>query len=634
MTKLLFLLIVLLFEVYAQSGWQSDIVYFDEGEKLVYIKDSEGNRIPDFSYAGYRNGEQPIPEIPVVKTIQPIDGDNTIHIENALFEVALNPKDENGFRGALLLEAGVYEVQGIINLQFDGVILRGMDDGEDSTSNTILWATGNLPAKRSVIIAGGGYDSGWSEFVSGTFKNIIDDTVFVGEKSFTVSSTFWYEVGDNIIIEHPCTAEWLEAIDYGGTHSDEAGAEPGVDIPWEQGSLPIRYNRYITAINGNKITVDAPVYNHLIKNLAQSVIYKYSRQNLLTNIGIENLRIDIQTNGVPDENHAWNAIDLFNIEDAWIKNCTFLHFGLSGVRTKSATRVTVENCQALDPVATIEGGNMYNFNVSASSQLIIFKNCRASNGRHHYGSNGKSTTSGIVFVDCTSEGAYTSSEGHRRWSQALLFDNLKELDGPRLGLNKRLLGLYNRGYYGTSHGWAVAHSVAWNCDVNDGYLIVQKAPTAQNYAIGCFGKQIRGDKPYSSFDEPEGYIEGNNIPDLKPRSIYYAQLDQRLRIIDSIDPDITTANMKDFKLDQNFPNPFNPSTEIKYHVGNNSGLAVDVNLAVYNILGQQVKTLVSAKQNAGNYSVKWNADNFPSGIYYYKIVAGEFSYTRKMMLLR
>ena len=67
--------------------------------------------------------------------------------------------------------------------------------------------------------------------------------------------------------------------------------------------------------------------------------------------------------------------------------------------------------------------------------------------------NGYSYTSGCVFVDCTSSGAYAGSEGHRRWSTGLLFDNLIELDGPRPGVNPRLLGLYNRGYYGTSHGW-------------------------------------------------------------------------------------------------------------------------------------------------------------------------------------
>ena len=267
----------------------------------------------------------------------------------------------------------------------------------------------------------------------------------VGDFIFEVEDASPYSVGDNIIIFHPCTKEWLEAVDYGGTHSDEGGAEPGVDVPWEVGSQPLVFNRYITAISGNQITIDVPVYNHLIKDLSQSYIYKYSRNNLKTNIGIENIRVDIETSGESfDENHAWNAIDLYQIEDAWVKNSTMLHFGLSGIRTNTATRITVENCRATDPVSEVVGGNRYNFQVYNASQQILFKDCYASNGRHHYMSNGTSWASGIVFYNCKSEGAFTSSEGHRRWSMGMLWDNHVELNGPRPGYNPRLLGLYNR----------------------------------------------------------------------------------------------------------------------------------------------------------------------------------------------
>lgn len=614
--------------LFAQDPWQSSMVYYDINDNLVYERDQEGNIIPDFSYAGYRNGDHSIPTINVVKTIQPISGDNTAHIQNALFEVALMPKDENGFRGAVLLEAGIYEVYGTINFGFDGVVLRGVGDDADSSSNTILLAKGNSPSQRTVIIAGGGNDTGWDD-VADVYRNITNDSVLVGEHSFTINNILGLAVGDNIIIEHPCTAGWLQAIDYGGTHSGEGAAEEGVDIPWEVGSLPITYNRYITEIVGNTITIDAPVYNDLIKSQAQSRIYKYARQGLLTNIGIENLRIDIEAGSIPNENHAWNALDLVLIEDAWVKECTFLHFGLSGVRTKSATRVTIENCNALDPVAVIEGGKMYNFNASTSSQLILFKNCLASNGRHHYMSNGKSTTSGIVFVDCNSQGAYASSEGHRRWSQALLYDNFVELDGPRSGLNPRLLGLYNRGYYGTSHGWSAAHSVAWNCDVNNGYLIVQKPPTAQNYAIGCSGSQISGVEPYAEFDEPEGFIEGSNIEGLEPRSLYYAQLEQRHNMINSIDSKINSVT--EFKLFSNYPNPFNPSTTIKYSLFKNGY----VKLTIYDVTGKKISDLVKGNKNVGVHTVNWNSKKgLASGVYFYQLQFENKSQIHKMMLLK
>ena len=626
------LLTVLCVSTSLLMAWESKIVHYDDNNRLIYSVDDEGNRIPDFSHAGYAAGGVPIPDVPVVKTISPIEGDNTQHIQNAFFELSFYPKDAHGFRGALLLAPGIYEIKGTVRLQGTGVVLRGSGNGADPSENTILWATGNTPSKRAVVIAGGGSSSKWREEVSGTRVDIVSDSVMLGDTAIEVSDASLYSVGDNIIIYHPCTEEWLEAIDYGGTFSTLPAAEPGVDVPWAVGSQPIVFNRNITSIEGNVITIDVPVFNHLIRSLSQSYIYKYARTGLQTKIGIEELRIDIETEGGADEAHAWNAIEMYLIEDAWVRNCTMLHFGLSGIETNTATRVTIENCEALDPVSVIEGGKRYNFCVYTASQQILFKECRASNGRHHYISNGMTWTSGCVFLDCTSEGAYTSSEGHRRWSMGLLYDNLIELDGPRPGFNPRLLGLYNRGHYGTSHGWAAAHSVAWNCDVADGDLIVQKPPTAQNYAIGCSGKNITGVKPPSPFDVPEGYIEGSNEAGLFPRSLYEAQLQNRLSTgvdLRSIESD---ANIiaGDFTLHQNYPNPFNPETTISFRVFRKSDFLV----SIYNVKGEQITMLLSETLGPGSYSTVWHAGQNPSGVYFVRMESDNFSETRRIVLIR
>jgi hypothetical protein len=411
-----------------------------------------------------------------------------------------------------MLLAGAYDVYGTIRLDADGVVLRGAGDDEDTLTNTVIRGKGNTPDQRTILVAGGGSSTFWRNEISGSRSNIISDTVAVGSRSFRVANPSLYAEGDNIIIFHDGTAAWLQAVDFGGTATDP---------PWAVGEQPIVYNRYITAISGDTISIDAPVFNHLVRSLSQCYIYTYARTGLVTNVGIEHLRIDIETAGGTDESHAWNAIDLYQIEDAWVTQCTMLHFGLSGIRSNTASRITVDSCRALDPVSIIEGGKRYNFNIYTGSQLILFSHCLARNGRHHYVSNGVSRTSGCVFLDCVSEGAYASSEGHRWWSTGLLYDNLTEV-APNT--NGALLGLYNRGDYGTSHGWAAAHSVAWRCNLAGRELIVQKPPTAQNYAIGCSG-QITGDGPYS---QPAGYIEGANSPGLVPRSLYLAQLAERM----------------------------------------------------------------------------------------------------------
>jgi len=85
-----------------------------------------------------------------------------------------------------------------------------------------------------------------------------------------------------------------------------------------------------------------------------------------------------------------------------------------------------------------------------------------------------------------------------------------------------------------------------------------------------------------------------------------------------------------FALHQNYPNPFNPITIINYELP----ITNDVSLSIYNLLGQRVATLVNKRQQAGFHQVEWDASHFSSGVYYYRIEAGEFRDVKKMILIR
>ena len=85
-----------------------------------------------------------------------------------------------------------------------------------------------------------------------------------------------------------------------------------------------------------------------------------------------------------------------------------------------------------------------------------------------------------------------------------------------------------------------------------------------------------------------------------------------------------------FKLYQNYPNPFNPTTTISYDLPERSR----VKLVIYNILGQEVATLVNGEQEPGRYSVKFDASGLPSGIYFYRLQAGNFIEQKKMILIK
>ena len=85
-----------------------------------------------------------------------------------------------------------------------------------------------------------------------------------------------------------------------------------------------------------------------------------------------------------------------------------------------------------------------------------------------------------------------------------------------------------------------------------------------------------------------------------------------------------------FSLAQNYPNPFNPTTTIEYQLSVNTR----VTLKVYNILGQEVATLVDGEQKAGYYNMRWDATRFASGVYIYRIATKDFVRTKKMLLLK
>ena len=83
-------------------------------------------------------------------------------------------------------------------------------------------------------------------------------------------------------------------------------------------------------------------------------------------------------------------------------------------------------------------------------------------------------------------------------------------------------------------------------------------------------------------------------------------------------------------LNQNYPNPFNPTTVIRYEISVTSF----VTLEMYNVLGQEVATLVNELKQPGRYEARWNAEKLSSGVYFYRLQAGEYAETKKLILLK
>ena len=97
-----------------------------------------------------------------------------------------------------------------------------------------------------------------------------------------------------------------------------------------------------------------------------------------------------------------------------------------------------------------------------------------------------------------------------------------------------------------------------------------------------------------------------------------------------LDAEDENTNISTFYLSQNYPNPFNPDTKINYSAPNISF----VTIKVYDVLGNEIATLINEEKKSGNYQVEFNGSNLSSGVYFYRMQAGNFSNTKKLILIK
>lgn len=127
----------------------TSLVYPGTNGRLVYVADSLGNKIPDFSNAGYKGGGVPIPYVAIKKIVWPVMGDNSVNIQAAIDSVSALPPDASGFRGAVLLKMGEYELEKPIYIKASGVVLRG--EGMSDIGTILI---GKIPKERQASRGG------------------------------------------------------------------------------------------------------------------------------------------------------------------------------------------------------------------------------------------------------------------------------------------------------------------------------------------------------------------------------------------------------------------------------------------------------------------------------------------------
>jgi len=181
----------------AQSQW----VHLDRAGKLVYRRLKTGERILDFSYAGYMGGGVSLPNFPVRKTVAPSGGDDSASIQAAIDEVSKLPPAA-GVRGALLLTAGHFNCSSTLRIAAGGVVIRGSGSGEN---DTVIEMTGDPHLAFS--IAG---ESAVKKL--GNPLVVADAYVPAGTMTLSVRDASGFRPGDRVRIIHPVTPEWVHRM--------------------------------------------------------------------------------------------------------------------------------------------------------------------------------------------------------------------------------------------------------------------------------------------------------------------------------------------------------------------------------------------------------------------------------------
>ncbi len=544
----------------------SKLIYPGKDGKLVYEKYTpEGDVVPDFSYCGYKGGGVALPDVEVKITLEPGDfsKDDAPRIQEAIEKLGKENPDKNGFRGAILLKKGKYNIGETISLPYSGIVLKGEGNSQEGT---VLVGT----AKKSyTIISVGDNDKRIKDDASE--QQITDVYVPSGTSVITVADVSGFKAGDEVVVERPSTKEWISAIgmdkleDYwidaallqdkstdiygmsGGTFSAD-GKKYNSTLQWQPGSKNLFFERTIKSIDGNKITLDIPLVNALQKEYGGGIIYKYSMPKRIQQVGIENMyaeaiydekvtKEDVNVGTYCcDEQHASRFVSFNACQNSWAKDLTCIHLDngyLSGAGSKF---ITIQDCEFIDPISILIGRRRYAF--TFNGQMALVQRCYSRNARHDFVIH--ATVAGPnAFVDSRSEMSHLASEPHHRWAVGGLYDNCS-LSGPNAHFS-----IANRGRIGSGHGWAGAQMVIWNCKSR--LAILMKPPTAQNFAIGfenCSDQwstpelislplnRINGvaktDFPYVGIPVVgDGYIESPEKY-VSPQYLYYQQVWDRL----------------------------------------------------------------------------------------------------------
>ena len=472
------------------QGYAQTFALQVKDDRITYLDDEQGNRILDFSYCGYKSSEQDIPDVRNTVFVSWTAGDNTARIQRAIDYVASLVPDASGFRGAVLLDQGEFSLSESLRIAASGIVLRGVNK-----EKTILLKKG---VDRGALI----YMEGTDDLNTLDTLQVLSKYVPVNARTLEVASGTSLRKGDRVMVNRPSEKDWIASLG-----CDIFGGGIGA-LGWKEGDMDLSWDRTVTEVNGNQITLDAPLTVALNATYGTSTVTVYQWNGRIRNCGVENMTLisDYDKRYPKDEDHCWTGISIEDAEDCWVRRVNFKHFAGSAVIVqRTGSQITVEDCISREPVSEI--GGMRRCTFYTLGQQTLFQRCYSEHGIHDFAA-GYCAAGPNAFVQCDSYESINFSGSIDAWACGLLFD-VVNIDGHNLSFK-------NLGQDKNGAGWNTANSLFWQCTAAE-IECYTPAKDAMNRAYGCWA-QFSGDGEWA---------QSNNH--VQPRSIFYAQLEERLQ---------------------------------------------------------------------------------------------------------
>lgn len=502
------------------SQTYSQWVYPGKGGKLIYATTPRGDKILDYSHAGYMGGGVALPVVPVVKRVDPSGGyDDTERIQNAIDKVSALPL-RGRFRGAVLLAPGEFVCSQTIFLPTCGVVIRGSGSGakgttikmvgEKHTAFVIGERPGNDTLRRNRPLLGGRGDRELSGTRDGLQTTMTDEYVPSGARIFTVAAIDGFDVGDTIVIRRPVTAAWLRSLRMDDLRRD--GRPQTFLHVGRTGNV----ERRVAGISGNRMTIDVPLsdsYDAKVLNPPGTIVSRSSMSSELSQIGIERLRIQCPPLEIPYSVAPYAAIQVRG-DDCWVDD---VHCDETMNSTSiTGRRITLRQVVVTHTYPNLGASKPADFSIGGCQ--ILIDRCRASGGNTYFVWTGSLHAGPNVVLNSSFSGYGSRLQPHQRWASGLLIDICRIPDGG--------IDYMNRGVAGSGHGWTMGWGVVWNCVAKT--YIIQNPPGSCNWAIGCKGTRKQQARLFDTGPVlPEGEFDsfGKHV---SPPSLYLAQLEERL----------------------------------------------------------------------------------------------------------